>query len=239
MTRIRRAIALALLGMLSSFIVAVSLSSLQHDSHRFQSFRRKCTDPSCPEAKITKGYIGYERIVYDSTSERRRMTSCTTDATCLTDLEHRVVENTSYYSSLVTSERSGWPMRSFVGFEITWVSELVVYSKYKWMYPPLVRPLYQPSNRYPLDDYLHFPYRPLPLGLAINTLFYALLWFVLFRGLKLVRTKRRLRRGLCPNCAYDLQHTFTAPCPECGWHARPHNPRAPASAPPPPDTIEA
>lgn len=35
------------------------------------------------------------------------------------------------------------------------------------------------------------------------------------------RRTRRLRRGLCPRCAYDLQGEPTRPCPECGRIAQP------------------
>ena len=52
--------------------------------------------------------------------------------------------------------------------------------------------------------------RPIWLGFAVNTFFYAtLLWlpFVLRRFL-------RVRRGLCPKCAYPMGES--AVCTECG-----------------------
>lgn len=34
------------------------------------------------------------------------------------------------------------------------------------------------------------------------------------------REDRRLSRGLCPTCAYDLRADFESGCPECGWNRR-------------------
>ncbi len=31
------------------------------------------------------------------------------------------------------------------------------------------------------------------------------------------RSRSRMRRGLCPKCAYDLTHNLDSGCPECGW----------------------
>ncbi len=57
------------------------------------------------------------------------------------------------------------------------------------------------------------PWRPLPLGFAINTLFYAaILW--LFPGSFALRRFLRLRPGLCPKCAYPIGES--AVCTECG-----------------------
>ncbi len=65
------------------------------------------------------------------------------------------------------------------------------------------------------------PWRPLPLGFAINTLFYAaILW--LFPGSFALRRFLRLRRGLCPKCAYPIGES--AVCTECG---KPLPPRVP------------
>lgn len=61
------------------------------------------------------------------------------------------------------------------------------------------------------------PLRPLPLGFAINTLFYATLVFFTFETLGWARRARRRTRGLCARCAHSLQGLpEAAPCPECG-----------------------
>jgi hypothetical protein len=56
----------------------------------------------------------------------------------------------------------------------------------------------------------------IPRGFILNTLFYALILYLL--TLRFVDARRALRRrGLCPACAYDLRATPAEnPCPECG-----------------------
>ncbi|MCA9283328.1 MAG: hypothetical protein H6812_01395 [Phycisphaeraceae bacterium] len=58
------------------------------------------------------------------------------------------------------------------------------------------------------------PLRPLPLGFTINTLFYAALVFFPLFGISALKRHRRIRRGHCTNCAYDLAGLPI--CPECG-----------------------
>lgn len=57
----------------------------------------------------------------------------------------------------------------------------------------------------------------LPLGFALDTLFYAAVWFVPLFGIRSARRAIRRRRGLCTRCAYDLKGLAPgSPCPECG-----------------------
>jgi hypothetical protein len=60
------------------------------------------------------------------------------------------------------------------------------------------------------------PCAPLWAGLAINTTFYAAIWWLLLALPRLIRRTLRTRRGLCPSCAYDMRGLANAPCPECG-----------------------
>ncbi|QKK09757.1 MAG: hypothetical protein HND58_17365 [Planctomycetota bacterium] len=62
------------------------------------------------------------------------------------------------------------------------------------------------------------PYLPIWPGLAFNTLFYALLWWLAFASVRMVRHNRRYRRGLCPMCRYDLLADYSGGCSECGWN---------------------
>lgn len=62
------------------------------------------------------------------------------------------------------------------------------------------------------------PLRPIWPGLLANTLFYAALVFLPLAGLRLARSRRRRRRGLCVACGYELGHGI-AVCPECGLGA--------------------
>ncbi len=58
------------------------------------------------------------------------------------------------------------------------------------------------------------PWRPLWPGFAINTIFYATLLWLLIPGLFALRRFLRVRRGLCPNCAYPTGESSV--CTECG-----------------------
>ncbi len=58
------------------------------------------------------------------------------------------------------------------------------------------------------------PLRPIWPGSVINTLFYAGLLWLLIPGPFALRRFLRLRRGLCPKCAYPMGES--AVCTECG-----------------------
>ncbi len=53
-------------------------------------------------------------------------------------------------------------------------------------------------------------------GFAINTLFYAVILWMLFAAPFALRRWRRVKRGLCPACGYDLRGSSADVCPECG-----------------------
>ncbi len=58
------------------------------------------------------------------------------------------------------------------------------------------------------------PYGPIWPGFAINTLFYAAVLWLLIPGPFVLRRFVRVRRGLCPKCAYPMGES--AVCTECG-----------------------
>ena len=58
------------------------------------------------------------------------------------------------------------------------------------------------------------PLRPIWLGLLFNTLFYATLLWLAIPGPFALRRLLRVRRGLCPKCAYPMGES--AVCSECG-----------------------
>ena len=66
-------------------------------------------------------------------------------------------------------------------------------------------------------QHLWFPYRPIWSGFLINTVFYTLIVIALAWLLRQIRHARRMHKGLCPHCAYQLEYDFTTGCPECGW----------------------
>jgi len=62
------------------------------------------------------------------------------------------------------------------------------------------------------------PLRPIWPGFAVNTVFYAAVLWLLIAAPFALRRRRRIRRGLCPKCAYDLRGSApgSTACPECG-----------------------
>lgn len=83
------------------------------------------------------------------------------------------------------------------------------------------------ANRHVRADRLFIP-RMLPLrpmwpGLALNVALYALLLWLIWFSARLTRQAVRIRRQLCPWCAYPIG--LSARCSECGreldrWHAK-------------------
>ena len=61
------------------------------------------------------------------------------------------------------------------------------------------------------------PFRPIPWGFLINTIFYALLLWLLTLGPFTARRMIRRKRGRCIKCGYDMRGDFSSGCPECGW----------------------
>lgn len=60
-------------------------------------------------------------------------------------------------------------------------------------------------------------WRPIWLGLIVNTIFWGGLAWLLVRLRSLLRGYRRMMRGLCVECRYDLRRDYSRGCPECGW----------------------
>jgi hypothetical protein len=61
------------------------------------------------------------------------------------------------------------------------------------------------------------PVLPIWPGFAINTLFYALILWLLYCTPFVARRLIRIKRGRCPKCGYDLRGELDAGCSECGW----------------------
>lgn len=70
---------------------------------------------------------------------------------------------------------------------------------------------------WPHAPHILFPYKPIWIGFAINTVFYTTLVFTLIWTVRQIKHARRMRRGRCPYCDYERHHDFRDGCPECGW----------------------
>ena len=108
-----------------------------------------------------------------------------------------------YYGSeqdtwVVSEQARGWPCLSMSGaLRATTVSER------------------RPSQCWSLTiGMTALPLRPIWPGFAVNTIFYAVvLWMLCYSALAL-RRFIRVRRGLCPTCAYPMGESSV--CSECG-----------------------
>lgn len=113
-------------------------------------------------------------------------------------------------SSLWSIYDAGWPCRA------TWGWYCNDYSTDETLRPKVgfvSVPLLNPDGGWQRTA---FPYLPLFPGLILNTLFYAAIWWGLLALPRLIRRTLRVRRGLCPRCAYDMRGLTNAHCPECG-----------------------
>lgn len=98
-------------------------------------------------------------------------------------------------------EMAGWPMAALEGHSNPeWTG-----STYIWHDHGVVRvPIGKETT----------PLRPMWPGFVINTLFYAGLLWLLFAAPLALRRRSRIKRGLCPKCAYPVGTSPT--CTECG-----------------------
>ncbi len=70
------------------------------------------------------------------------------------------------------------------------------------------------SRHYSASDKSLLTIRPIRPGFAINTIFYAGILWLLFAAPGFVRRRYRIKRGLCPSCAYPVGESNV--CTECG-----------------------
>jgi hypothetical protein len=111
----------------------------------------------------------------------------------------RINNDRRFHVFAITLHRSGWPARAVecVGREEKLGDESTKKSFHGAFF----------SN-------LALPVRPILPGFAINTIFYAGMCWLLFAAPFAVRRRRRIKRGLCPACAYPVGASDL--CTECG-----------------------
>ncbi len=106
----------------------------------------------------------------------------------------------SFRCSYRTTNAGGRPSSAREGYSHT----IMIPS---WMRPPQSR----------LVLWYGFPVLPIWPGFAINTLFFAVILWMLPLGPCTARRIIRCKRGLCIKCGYDLRGNLAHGCPECGW----------------------
>ena len=57
----------------------------------------------------------------------------------------------------------------------------------------------------------HNIFLPMPLSVAVFSALSTTIWY------RKNSPQRNIRRGCCPRCGYNLNHSFLGGCPECGW----------------------
>lgn len=111
-------------------------------------------------------------------------------------------------------EAAGWPMLS-------------LYSTYEQGDPPtaaVFRVAGIPLNerRWSAFGVCDVPYTlpivPIFPGFYLDTLIFAVPWFVILFAPGATRRAIRRQRGRCPRCGYNLRGKFDDGCSECGWN---------------------
>ena len=116
--------------------------------------------------------------------------------------------------------RAGWPLRTLRGRNLVEIEmgETISITINAYAADPIQGGivLTQFSIGNPAQSWRALPYQPVWSGIVINTLFYAMLLWMLWLIPFVVRRVIRSKRGLCIKCGYDLRGAEHEVCPECG-----------------------
>lgn len=97
--------------------------------------------------------------------------------------------------------------------------QMKVHGAFAQPLPPFTSPVWsRRDQQVPFAELVYLPYSPIWIGLLLNTLFYSVVVFAFSSIKRAFRHARRMQRGKCPICAYNLLYDNTTGCPECGWH---------------------
>ena len=125
-------------------------------------------------------------------------------------------ESGKYQFEYRSVDLRGWPMRSlwleYTGHSSSGVLDVqggLVTSALR-MSPRSGKPLTRSGQSFPVA----LPLRPLWPGFALNTLFYAVVLWLLAGGSFALRRFWRVQQGFCPKCGYPMGESSV--CTECG-----------------------
>ena len=112
--------------------------------------------------------------------------------------------------------RVGWPARSFIGRHSSLHFPYTNTRTYEGAIrlPDWIIQATRGRSRFDL------PIKPIWFGFAVNTIFYAVMVWLLALGPFAARRVIRSKRGCCIRCGYDLRGSSGGGgevCPECGW----------------------
>jgi len=127
---------------------------------------------------------------------------------------------THYLIARVGVLRSGWPVRSMFtqhrSLETHTFFARPVVADTSGSNPGLGIPAWIPWSAPAHQESRRIPTRIIPLGFAVNTLFYGSLITLVVWVWARLRRRYRVSEGCCTACGYDLRGAAHERCPECG-----------------------
>jgi len=126
-------------------------------------------------------------------------------------------QSTSMYSTM----KSGWPALSASSSGAVNLSNFNPDGSFEKQIDNAVGvPILDAAKASPMSASVWFPFRPIWTGMLINTAFYAIVFWILLSIKRAYRHARRMHKGKCPICCYELGFVFIDGCPECGWRKK-------------------
>lgn len=170
----------------------------QNDHEQLVELSRRYHHPTAPAARTWRHWgARMESIAYD-------------ELYFLSQARIDVDKSTPYEWIKVIHIKAGWPWTSFQTHERHDLS----FGQWQAEHMLNLARTRQPQVASADVDGFVIPMSPVWRGLVINSLFYAVLLWMVFLLPYLARRSMRLRRGLCPACAYPIG--ISERCTECG-----------------------
>ncbi|MCH8260894.1 MAG: hypothetical protein IIC46_11885 [Planctomycetes bacterium] len=135
----------------------------------------------------------------------------------LTTAPHTYFQEDKYFESF--EDARGWPLVALCASGKFHNPEVVLYVDSLIVTSGIViddRPP-TPMNYDDWFDRRVLPLRPIWPGFALNTIFYAVIVWMMWSSTFAARRFMARRRGHCIKCGYGLRGEMSAGCPECGW----------------------